>query len=217
MIEGDREYLHALIRRGLLTGPLLEVGAGIPEHSARAMVESAGIEYVGTDIEGRVDVLVDLSDDQAVRAAFAGRPLFGSAIVFNVLEHTFDPIRVLDNVFSLLSPGGVCVALTPSVWPIHSYPIDCWRILPDFYVEYARRNGHEVLRDTFVYVGHGPVPPRAASLPAPGRSRVHRLYSRVVHRLFNTSARGMLMPSHVATAVALRKGRSQEPRATPSA
>lgn len=208
MIDQDRHYLEDLLKRGVLKGPLLELGAGLPEHSARGLVERAGLAYVGTDLEGEVDVRVDFSDAAAVRQAFAGRPAFESAIVFNVLEHTFDPIRVLDNVVSLLAPGGICVALTPTVWPIHSFPVDCWRILPDFYREYARRNGHELIQDTFEYVGYGPVhtPGKPVAFPNPGRSPAHQLYSRVVHKLFDTTGRGMFMPSHVATAVAMRKG-----------
>jgi len=208
MIEADRKYLQALLQRGLLKSPLLELGAGIPEHSARSLVEDAGITYVGTDIQGSVDVRADFSDAQAVRTAFASRPQFASALVFNVLEHAFDPIRVLDHVFEILGPGGICVVLTPSVWPLHSYPIDCWRILPDFYTEYARRNGHELLQDTFEYVGIGPVvigSDNSAVLPKPGRSRAHLLYSRIIHKLFGTTGRGMFMPSHVAIAAALRK------------
>jgi hypothetical protein len=181
----------------------------LPEHSARAIVEQAGLAYVGTDLEGEVDVHADFSDLAAVRAAFADRPPFGTALVFNVLEHTFDPIRVLDHVFSLLAPGAHCAVLTPTVWPLHSYPIDCWRILPDFYLEYARRNGHELLRETFEYVGLAPVMAGQSSpspLPKPGRSPAHLLYSRIVHKLFDTTGRGMLMPSLVATATVLRKG-----------
>jgi len=208
MIDADRHYLTTLLGRGLLQGPLLELGAGLPEHSARSIVEGAGLAYVGTDLEGDVDVHADFSDAEAVRREFVGRPPFGSALVFNVLEHTFDPIRVLDNVFTLLAPGGLCVVLTPTVWPIHSYPIDCWRVLPDFYVEYARRNGHELLPDTFEFVGFGPVgiaPGASSQLPRPGRSGAHHFYSRIVHKVFNTAGRSMFMPSHVATAVVMRK------------
>jgi hypothetical protein len=209
MIEADRQYLQGLLSRGLLAGPVLELGAQTPDQSARDLIEGAGLGYVGTDIEGDVDVVVDFSDAVAVSRRFATLPPFASALVFNVLEHTFDPIRVLDNVFGLLAVGGICVVLTPTVWPLHSFPIDCWRILPDFYQEYARRNGHELLQDTFEYVGKGPVitrPDAPASLPMPGRSRAHLLYSRVIHKIFNTAGRSMFMPSHVATAVAFRKG-----------
>lgn len=210
MTPGDLDYVRSLLDKKVLRGPLLELGAGLPEHSARALVTSHGLEYVGTDIDGQFDVRADFSDAEEVRKAFASRPAFGSVLIMNVLEHTFDPIRVLDNAMSLLAPGGCCVVLTPTVWPIHSYPIDCWRILPDFYVTYAERRGHSLVWDTFEYVGVGPVAKdrdamRNVQLPIAGKSEAHVLYSRVVHKALNTMGRSMLMPSHVATAVVIRK------------
>lgn len=208
MIEPDRQYLKRVIDQGLVAAPVLELGAGIPEHSARRLIVSAGLEYVSTDLEGDVDAVADFSDRQSVQKAFNGRPQFGTVLVFNVLEHTFDPIRVLDNVFSLLKPAGSCVLLTPTVWPLHSYPVDCWRILPDFYVEYARRSGNELLAATFEYVGVGSVLDESGTprqLPPAGRSSWHRIYSRAVHKLLNTTGRGMLTRSHIATAVVIRK------------
>jgi hypothetical protein len=199
--------LERLLDRGIIRGPCLELGAGIPEHSAKAVLAKRGIDYVGTDLAGEVDVIADFTERASVSHAFVGRR-FATALLFNVLEHTFDPIRVLDNVFELIADSGICVVLTPTVWPIHSYPMDCWRILPDFYVEYAMRRRHELLWDTFEFVGHRPIVrrgDRCFELPKPGRSPLHGYYSRAVHKLLNTAGRGMLMPSHVATAVAIRK------------
>jgi hypothetical protein len=211
MVPADLEYLRSLLKRNILRGPLLELGAGLPEHSARAAVLEHGLEYVSSDIEGQVDVRADFGDDDEVKRAFASRPPFGSLLIMNVLEHTFEPVRVLDNAMSLLEPGGICVVLTPTVWPIHSYPIDCWRILPDFYATYADKRGHELVWETFEFVGIGPVgngkrKTKNVQLPPPAKSPAHALYSRIVHKAFNTMGRSMFMPSHVATAVAIRKG-----------
>lgn len=46
---------------------------------------------------------------------------------------------------------------------------------------------------------------RNVPLPPAGKSPAQVLYSRIVHKAFNTMGRSMLMPSHVATAVAIRK------------
>jgi SAM-dependent methyltransferase len=63
----------------------------------------------------------------------------------NVLEHVFEPIKILENARSLLRPGGVLIAATPCVWPIHNYPIDCARLLPDWYRRYAQQKGLPLL------------------------------------------------------------------------
>ncbi len=212
MTPADEAHLESLLRRGMVAGPCLELGAGLPDHNSRKQLAAHGIEYVATDLEGDVDVAADFTvprESLVRRFRDAGFDSFASVLVFNVLEHTFDPVTILDNIFALLRPGGTCVALTPTVWPIHSYPIDCWRILPDFYIQYAERRGHELVPGTLEYVGVGPVElddQGAATLPPPGRTPRHHLYSRIVHKLFNTTGRGMWMPSHVATAAVIRAG-----------
>jgi SAM-dependent methyltransferase len=121
-----------------------------------------------------------------------------------VLEHTFDPIRVLDNAATLLRPGGALVALTPSVWPLHNYPLDAWRILPNFYEEYAKRRGLDLLADYFEY---GLARSRISGMRT-GRTTIRHPVgpgfaigvSRVVHKAFNTFGRSMFQPSHVAVA-----------------
>lgn len=200
MTPGDRSFLGAVIDAGLVQSPCLELGAGIPEHSARELIRARGIEYRGTDLEGAVDYRVDF-EAEGVASRVGER--FASVLVMNVLEHCFDPIRVLDNACSLLSAGGTCVIVTPAVWPIHAFPIDCWRILPDFYREYARRRGMSVEEGWLRYVDR---PDRDMSqLPLPGRSDFHRLYSRVAHKLFDTTGRGTWTRTHVAVGAVLRK------------
>ena len=90
-------------------------------------------------------------------AVFDRTAPFGTILILNVLEHTFNPLQVLDNARALLKPGGALVVLTPAVWPLHNYPFDAWRILPDFYTEYARRRGMRLLAAHFEYVGFGDV------------------------------------------------------------
>ncbi len=146
---------------------------------------------------------------------------FGSVLILNVLEHTFDPIRVLDNAATLLRPGGTLVSLTPSVWPLHNYPMDAWRILPNFYEEYAKRRGHELLESWFEYVGFGLVanfrnPDGSYCYPPPSRAGFRRWFSRAVHKVFNTYGRSMLQPSHVAVAAVFRVGGRSSSNAKPT-
>jgi hypothetical protein len=153
-------------------------------------------------------VVADLESADDLRR-FDGVGPFGTVLLLNVLEHTFDPIRVLDHAVALVRPGGTVVNVTPTVWPLHDYPYDAWRLLPNFYEEYTRRRGLKLHPDYFEYVGAGKVtetrnPDGSYRLPRPGRSPRHWWYSRAVHRVFNTAGRGMAQPSHVAVGCVLQ-------------
>jgi SAM-dependent methyltransferase len=134
---------------------------------------------------------------------------FGAVVLLNVLEHTFDPLAVLDNARTLLAPGGALVVLTPAVWPLHNFPMDTWRIMPNLYEEYAARRGMQLVQDSFEFVGFGPVTSfrnddKTYSFPPPrGQAGWRRLFDRVVHRVFNTFGRAMFQPSHIAIGAVL--------------
>jgi SAM-dependent methyltransferase len=213
MVEADVEYVQKMVDAGLIQSPCLELGAGYGGMTCRQLLDRQGIRYIGTDMlpADGVDVVADFElPEDALKAAFADVAPFSSVLVLNVLEHTFDPIRILDNALCLLKSGGTLVVLTPTVWPLHNYPFDCWRINPDFYVQYARRRNLTLQRETFEYVGFGNVASCTGSegefrLPPPSRSRIRTVASRVVHKAFNTFGRGMMFPAHVATAAVMCK------------
>jgi hypothetical protein len=121
-----------------------------------------------------------------------------------VLEHTFEPIKVLDNALKFLAAGDTLVCITPIVWPIHNYPIDVCRLLPDFYSCYAKTRGLKLAPNYFRYVGYGPVetfklPDGAYILPRDkSMTGMRGLYSRIIHRAFNTYGRGMWFRPNIA-------------------
>src|SRR5271166_5410836 len=175
MVSADLAYVRRLIEDNIVSGPVLEVGAGYGGFTSRSIIEAAGLRYYGTDMahgEG-VDYKADFErpEDMAVFQPIA--PL-GSVLILNVLEHVFDPIKILDNAAALVRPGGSMVVLTPAVWPLHNFPMDAWRILPNFYEEYAKRRGLKLLERYFDYIGFGPVasyrnPDLTYSFPPPGK------------------------------------------------
>ncbi|MCS7292010.1 MAG: methyltransferase domain-containing protein [Gloeomargarita sp. SKYBB_i_bin120] len=73
-----------------------------------------------------VDVVADAHDPQATTANF-----WDVVLIFNVLEHCYDPARVIANIHTWLKPGGWCLALVPTAQRLHDRPADYWRLLPD--------------------------------------------------------------------------------------
>jgi SAM-dependent methyltransferase len=209
MVGVDLDYVERLLRANAIVGPVLELGAGYGGTTCREILVANGLAYVGTDLrEGNgVDVAANFEHSEDM-AAFGHIAPLGTILILNVLEHTFDPISVLDNARSLLRPGGALVVLTPAVWPLHNFPMDTWRILPNFYEEYARRRKMRLVDEHFEYIGYGRVArfrdeKNLYALPPPSQKSWRLLYGRVVHKALNTFGRSMFHPSHVAVGAVL--------------
>jgi len=204
MVSADGDYIRGLLAREVVRGPVLELGTGWGGTTCRDLVKQAGLDHYGTDLKPGpgVDFVVNFEQDQDL-AVFRPVLPFGSVFVLNVLEHTFEPLRVLDNARTLLRPGGTLVVITPAVWPLHDYPMDAWRLLPNVYEQYARRRGLRLLVEHFEYVGKGPVAAHrnvdgTYRFPPPCVPAWRCWYGRLVHKLFRTHGRSMFQPSHVA-------------------
>lgn len=206
MTEADAAYITKLLTDHVLEGPVLELGAGYGGSTCRQQVMAAGLEYSATDMtpsEG-VEYVADFSNPSEAAKVFNGKK-FGTVLVLNVLEHTFDPLRILDCALDLLLPNGKLVVIVPAVWTLHSYPIDCCRLLPDWYERYAATRKCELRREYFDYVGLGRVNEvvdnegsRHFPSPSGGTGSWSYWWSRAIHKIFNTYGRGMAFPSHIA-------------------
>jgi SAM-dependent methyltransferase len=140
----DYAYLRRLIADGTVKGPVLEIGSidyQGGDGNARSHCQAAGLEWEGADlVDGPgVDRTFDVTDPAAVDAI---TDRWQTVLLFNLLEHTYDPISALRNATRLLGPGGVVVVSGPTIWELHDYPVDCWRPMPGFFFEFARREGH---------------------------------------------------------------------------
>jgi SAM-dependent methyltransferase len=215
MIQNDLIFVEKLLKNGIITSPLLELGAGYGGETCRDLILENKVQYFGTDMQSGVgvDFVANFEDSpEQVKSVFTSIGEFSTILVLNVLEHTFDPIRVLDNVLELLKPGGICVIITPTLWPLHNYPYDCYRINPNFYEEYCRRRNLQLLTDYFEYIGFGKIKDLTDSqnnyqypLPYALKSKNSILMSKFVHKLFNTYGRSMFFPSHVAVGCVIQK------------
>ena len=150
--------MQRLIQSGRVAGPVLELGVGYGGDTCRALVESSGLRYYGTDMNAAKDVDFVANFERAEdMAVFQSVAPFSTILILNVLEHTFDPIRILDHARTLVRRGGTLVVVTPAIWPLHNFPFDAWRILPNFYEEYTRRTRLHLVDEYFEYLGIGGV------------------------------------------------------------
>lgn len=219
-VEVDFAYLRHVIERGMVTAPVLEVGSRAWQGeagNAAGECRAKGLEWEGTDIvEGPgVDFVLDILDRQAVEAI--GRQ-WSTVLVFNLLEHVYNPIEALENAMRLVAPGGGAVVVGPTVWQLHDYPRDFWRPMPDFFLEFADRNGYTVEREAMMWTVAGKIVPvdrlsvggqkKLPSISKPGVIEVwgtpKAYWSRAVHLALRTFGRDTAYPD-CGLGVVLRK------------
>jgi SAM-dependent methyltransferase len=207
----DVEWFVRCHAQGLVKGPLLEVGSarigGDP--NLCDMAKKLGVtRTVGADLEEGEGVDLQLDFGRPSYGFQSGSRLteFSTVCVFNVLEHTFDPITVLSNALSCLGAGGALLVVTPAIWPLHNYPGDYNRLLPDWYREFARLQKLKLDDDFFCWLspfGIEPIAHLEDEFPT-YRSRGIRSsptrywISRVGHKVLNTYGR-----THWATHTAI--------------
>jgi 2-polyprenyl-3-methyl-5-hydroxy-6-metoxy-1,4-benzoquinol methylase len=113
---------------------LLDLGSGLGDLLAEAMAREydvAGIEYSGSSV-ARANARLGASVVRQGTIETAG-PAEGSCdvcVLSDVIEHTRDPMRVLDHVWRVLKPGGAIFVATPS--------LDSWsaRLLRERWMEF---------------------------------------------------------------------------------
>jgi len=208
MTDLDVQWFKRCYSEGLVRSKMLEVGSakvqGIPNlcEIAREMGVS---DTMGVDMEqgAGVDAIFDFGLPAVEFAREWRSGTFSTVCIFNVLEHTFDPLTVLTNALSCVGNGGTLLVLTPSIWPIHSYPRDFNRLLPDWYLEFSRRNQLKLLDKEFCWLSQFGIEtidltsePTLPNYLTRGKtdSQLRYWISRVGHKLFNTYGRSHWAP-----------------------
>jgi hypothetical protein len=207
MIPADKIYIENLLKKGLIKSPCLELGTGYGGDICKEMLTLAGIEYYGTDmVDGaNVDFIANMEDDiEKIKLCFKGKK-FNTILNLNVLEHTYNPIDILNKTIELLNEKGNYIIIAPTIWPLHDYPIDTWRILPNFYEEYSRRNSLIIQRNFFEYIGHSKIDDNKDpsgkykyKYPLPLMSQFKFYRSKIIHKIFNTYGRSMFFSNHLS-------------------
>jgi SAM-dependent methyltransferase len=209
-VAEDFVYLRHVIGEGLVQGPVLEIGSRAwqgEKGNAALECRRAGLEWEGTDIAAGagVDFVLDILDREAVEAL---ERQWATVLLFNLLEHVYNPIDALANAMTLVAPGGAAVVVGPAVWQLHDYPRDFWRPMPDFFLEFAARNGYEVVPGALMWTVAGKViaveafsvgdQKKLPSISRPGVLEVwgkrQAYWSRSVHRFMRTFGRETRYP-----------------------
>ncbi len=203
MTGDDMEFFRKCHELGCVKSPFLEIGSVRIEAcgsiSAADMAREAKVErVVGTDLAAGpgVDFAFDFDLPVTEFSQEWTHGEFSAVTIFNVLEHTFDPVQVLTNAASCVARGGHLLVVTPTVWPIHNFPRDCNRLLPDWYEEFARRNQMHIQQGLFCWISQFGIFPidklkKANEHVLPnylnsGSSHPIRFWtSRFVHRILN--------------------------------
>lgn len=207
----DVDWFRKCHAGGLVREPLLEVGSVRLDVGPNLCDLARGLglsQAVGADLEpgSGVDVVLDFGlhrEEFQSQCVLRG---FSTACVFNVLEHTFDPITVLSNALLCLGESGVLLVVAPAIWPLHNFPGDFNRLLPDWYRRFADLHGLKLVDEYFCWLsqfGIEPISSLETEFPS-YRSRRTKCSatrywtSRIGHRVLNTYAR-----SHWATHTAI--------------
>jgi SAM-dependent methyltransferase len=126
----DRNLLGDFLNRcSAMNEPrVLELGTkrSNPDRSTRheAWVPHAG-EYLGTDIEGGIDV--DVVADIHRLTKVVGTEQFDVIISCSTFEHLKYPHLAAHEIMKALKIGGVLFIQTHHTYPFHSYPYDYFR------------------------------------------------------------------------------------------
>jgi SAM-dependent methyltransferase len=208
MTGKDVEFFMACSDAGFIRGHMLEIGSAKVQGTPNLcdLARELGVEATtGVDMQliDGVDAVFDfsLSTESFKTSWRLGR--FSTVCIFNVLEHTFDPLTILSNALQCVEPGGSLIVVVPSAWPIHRYPADYVRLLPDWYQKFADINKITLRDSHFCWLSDFGVEVMDKNniMQLPGfisrglkASKTRYWASRLIHKLFNTYGR-----SHWAT------------------
>ncbi len=126
---------------------ILDVGAADVNGGYRVLFRDRPVEYTGVDIEDGpgVDVVLETPD----RLPFPDGH-FDLVLSGQMLEHCPRFWVVFPEMARVLADHGRLFLIAPSAGPVHRYPVDCYRFLPDAYrtlAEVAGLHLAEVRRD----------------------------------------------------------------------
>ena len=125
VLRNRRVHMQVLFARMDRVGALLDVGAQYCPYFplfADKCDSYTSMDIVDTPI---VDIVCNAENMQA------GDCSYDLVLCTQVLEHCEHPQRIVDECHRVLKRGGTLVVTAPSIYPVHGYPADNWRFMPD--------------------------------------------------------------------------------------
>lgn len=142
-----RRGLISNIRKlsGVIEGCVLDVGCGSKPYKQEF---KKATKYVGLDIEEsghdhseeKIDVFYD-----GINIPFKDES-FDSVVSFEVLEHIFQPEKLIKEIIRVLRPNGFFLLTTPFLWDEHEQPYDYARYTSFGLSHLLRENGFEIVK-----------------------------------------------------------------------
>lgn len=91
---------------------------------ARVFFEKTSIRTLDIDPLSKADYIADICADNS---ELIGTHSFDYIVCTEVLEHTLQPFRAVEELFRILKPGGHVFLTVPFNFRIHGPLPDCWR------------------------------------------------------------------------------------------
>lgn len=107
---------------------VLDVGSYDVNGTYRPLVQSHGWHYTGLDVSAGPNV--DLVSPDPYRFPLAD-DTYDIVMTGSTIEHVEAIWLWVPELVRVLRPGGMLAIVTHWQFPLHRYPIDCWRIMPD--------------------------------------------------------------------------------------
>lgn len=132
----EYEHLSTLT----LKGRVLDMGGGQKASYLKVLPVGAQIESI--NIDPKIEPTHLIEPGQAL--PFPDNS-FDEVICFNTLEHIYDSIAVVNDLFRVVKPGGKVHVIVPFMFRIHGHPDDYTRATPSWWRETFQRAGFSML------------------------------------------------------------------------
>ena len=134
-----------------IQGKILDIGCGEKPYAHLFSCT----EYIGIDIETTEKYHEKHKTDlfyNGVDLPFENNS-FDSIVCFEVLEHVFEPEKMIHEMFRVLKPGGSILLTTPFIWNEHEIPYDYGRYSYFGLKDLFKKNGFSISKQKRILSG----------------------------------------------------------------